>query len=1331
MSNTPSKDEPKVTAPGALDDDVVELDFNGIEADPKVSNGTQESLPRIAAAGRATEPVRTRTATVDPDLLRPTIPEPARRFAEEPDLRPTTPMDIGVPMSTEVAVVTEPEIVFGEVEPVIEKVSRLKQDVVYGAIVCEGPDAEIRAMLSQFATDVKILGSSGDGRKVWSVGIYGERPVARAAALAETCRQFSDEHRLPAPTIFFKGDSRDIRSKSAGVPMDALTPVVLGGSLANPALQGRVVVDTAFNALSRHNRDFGYTEMQVQSNVVLSAGEGSIKAHVLRVLRPTVRSLNVAGAENMVGRDKEMAEAEALFDEAFRSGGFRMLMVKGEAYIGKSRLAQELIKKIQAKYPQSRVLFAPAMDFNKNGPRSYLSTFVNVLLDNTSDIPSLSNTEEFDSLTLFATSPSQYKREDVAQILSSYMRKMGQSGTPFVYVIDDSQWIDSESSHILSHVFAQKDGLRNMSALMLSRTGDEIVSPELRKHQNQQTNLKLLAFVKDGQITPDMWNLTCGVLKVDPLQARIDTQVLLRLAQKSGGNPGVLTTMLNQLRDAGVMKIRGQEIAINMPEFMEWEGAGSADAALKSEVERLVAHPAYREVLTYVIAFGEMGDFSWSLISLFFDKYLKKPDLIRAMADLRQREVISINQRGLSDYIFVPREKLISLFKSDIGVGEKTMKEAYRVVAKFAHGRRAQVSKAGYKGDDIKAYFLTEGTTHCNPFSIYSYAEKAGAIDIQNMYAMEAFTEAHQAKNFQVMIRIYEFIMTQPDLAAQVMHDAKFKFMALEAMKSVGGPPWLFKVERVQVDGKVVPQFSPGIAEQLGDELKQVFMTEFQASGDRSSIEKLCEFMVDLYFLRSTHPLLRQEGAAKMQEWWNFYVEQVLRPLVAKDQMSQLDRLFMDFMNKFNEARIAFIQQQHAGAQASFADVIDGKLITLIHASPELAAAFAQDPRFIRIKMESLRMLATSYFNGYNLVTVEIGKDNQNEEIAGEFSDIDACDRIAAADPQSSVYRILFQALHNFKTFIEAAEQNPDLLFAPEKYLWAWQAAGKCAGFLGQYQDSCDYFMGARSMALKASDFQNFGDFTLNLSYMLRSLARNLLAQNSEQNPALWEQGRSVAQALQTERVGSALQDLTDQEVIAWILECSQAYVQQSTDILESKNEAIYLIAMLNKIETVIARAKAMTKGIPMDIPTLSRDMAKVQDFIQDNIQKFEKLGQAYGPAYWDFTGAIAFAEFGLLLDQFASEDAELFDDDPKKRVHTVQKELFYGRLFDQYSPEGKYIGTNMRFLDVIKNLYQELGKHNRGISPAYAKTIFEKIKTVEKFLLTTVNSVERDALEV
>lgn len=535
---------------------------------------------------------------------------------------------------------------------------------------------------------------------LWMFYGRGERVASTFADLNTEISEISNRSGNYAPRVYFDTYPSDNQN-----PLDSQFAAIAPHMLER-CTTGSAVVSKEFHTLLDHPRVQIYIS-KVEGTSGRIQGKDII---VLSEFKSVINELRAGGAEQQYGREEEMNQMFSWISK-FMSADvpmFSSFTVHGDAMMGKTRIAEETIKKIRevqqklgaapgvmaqlrqriqeseeagvrgvtglkaqlgrleaefAALPKNLpyVIFVPAKDTRMGDPCSFFKTYAKQVLAAARDVfvgdtlpSSCLDLERIDSLD-----PTELAQQG-PEILALALRRLRRSGNRFLILTDDMQWADSESCNLLRRTFSQDRQADNknfghIALLNLTRTGDQVINQELLKTIQSAPNagdltLKPLPFLtSDGENAPPMPLLVSfvyGLLNVDPAVVSIDASIFDRLARAAGGVQGNPGLLTEMVRS---MRQEGVLTITGTnvtcdDRFLAWTTMGEADAMAAARIDRLLENPLQSEVLRYIVFLRETGDCDFRFIRNFFLSHLKRPDLFLTFGRLCEQGVFNLQK---------------------------------------------------------------------------------------------------------------------------------------------------------------------------------------------------------------------------------------------------------------------------------------------------------------------------------------------------------------------------------------------------------------------------------------------------------------------------------------------------------------------------------------------------------------------------------------------------------------------------------------------------------------------------------------------------------------
>ncbi len=264
---------------------------------------------------------------------------------------------------------------------------------------------------------------------------------------------------------------------------------------------------------------------------------------------------------HFVGRQPELKRLRQLLDETI-SDSSRFTIIEGEAGIGKSRLANELIH--YASFHQCTVLKCECYEFGDTEPygfilnplRNYFQESESKKIDwirESVDSMHPATAELFPDVKFRVSPDIQFFREERLKfrIFEDFRRLLHtlSQRNPLVLIIDDVQWIPPPDLELLKYIVRSsvRDHIFFISTLRCREAQTEFIRRQLLTLKRSIPLLPLRLSKLEKQETS---NLIMFALK-DP---NIPSIVLEKVHSQCGGNPFFLEELLNALMLSGAIK---------------------------------------------------------------------------------------------------------------------------------------------------------------------------------------------------------------------------------------------------------------------------------------------------------------------------------------------------------------------------------------------------------------------------------------------------------------------------------------------------------------------------------------------------------------------------------------------------------------------------------------------------------------------------------------------------------------------------------------------------------------------------------------------------------
>lgn len=1028
-------------------------------------------------------------------------------------------------------------------------------------------DATIRYILRSTPTFRKV--SSSPKGNVWMYSCSGERSPVPTSEIYNDVRRASTSQGLPDPSVMFMhyGKQQDTssvldifeREASSGFRLLTESSIFVG--------------DEAFRAAVEHPR----VKVYVHADIAAQPRGWFGKRFYAMNLRPAINSIRAGGAEKQYGRTGEEKQIRAWVDSTLCSGRYSSMTIHGDPMMGKTRMAAEIVRYVQQNYPDTTLVFAPAMDTHKSDPFHYTKEFSKRLVDGFSKQPDIAKTLVYQQLFDFVYG----RKEDMSPnalsaLLVSFFQLLPSSSAKLLLIPDDMQWIDTESNAFLKKIFSQHVTFGNVAVLNLTRTGDEVVDQALlsamQSRDSDSIDLKPLAFLdKNGEPTKMLSAFVADLLRVPEFDVPAGKEYLRRLAKIAQGNPGVLTEVVSSMQQEGIIAAKGGDrLIIDHNRFMAWTETGEADNVVVTKVDRLLRNEQYREILVYLVAFRESGGCDADLFLKFLANVLKKPELANAYTNLVTQQTIGIQQidghdeATLSFSQDLVGTRLKKVFTEKESPYASVYTEAHRVIGRFMLDIRLRAGRGGNPQ-------MTSVLDRCNPRAIVTHAYASGVLSkLAEGYAIPAIMSAYEVGDHAAVLEIYKSVVqSNPDLLAEIAKDEKLQLSILHSM-TVLRAEW----------GEM--------AIALGDSLKKKYLELLNASEQYdealiSRIDHLYELMCNFYFMRGTAHKLREESVLKLAEWASGYGKGLSRN--ASQDVKVRQGMFFHIKESFYLMQAEYMLERYAQACELYAHQFEMRCYGFSKEFPEAES----DSRLQNLKLEATRLSANSWLMGFNRAVLP-----GQEGVGRPYVDEESC-IVSSRDPQSSMHGHLTHAEQLFRTYLAQVADAPDQVMDRTQVYRAKQAFARTLGMLGKYYESFEQFLDARSDAHRYGDPERFADIADGATSMLSNMAKHFLA--DPHNREFQEMIMSIASLIRRSDQGEAPGDQDVFSSLQYILKKAHQYSEQAVritaDISHSSNFDTAMVNILDILETMMNSHAVFNRPLDPSVLLLLKDALK------------------------------------------------------------------------------------------------------------------------------------------
>jgi hypothetical protein len=321
-------------------------------------------------------------------------------------------------------------------------------------------------------------------------------------------------------------------------------------------------VTSTFEEESTKPRNASIAKMELGRKISLGRGQYALRK--IEGIDTVDYEVTVGGPRKMVGREAELRRVEEMLGTLTNpeKSQSRLLIVEGEAGIGKTRLACEAMGLARSKGVVS--LYNKAIEDDRNVQGKYIKKFIIGIL---TQVPELA--ESFRDIEFYAQDfvPEEYKDEyerkvsafaDPSVLIPRFMELMtaASSSRKLQVILDDLHWLDDFSRKIIQKWLDEMDENSGTNVILMGRK-EEQMSDELKELIRAKENIyagtltleRLQLVDPSGQ--PDLGLLREYVLHSLPEEWKvrnISDSFLTRLAEVSEGLPLLITEILSLLQ---------------------------------------------------------------------------------------------------------------------------------------------------------------------------------------------------------------------------------------------------------------------------------------------------------------------------------------------------------------------------------------------------------------------------------------------------------------------------------------------------------------------------------------------------------------------------------------------------------------------------------------------------------------------------------------------------------------------------------------------------------------------------------------------------------------
>ena len=499
----------------------------------------------------------------------------------------------------------------------------------------------------------------------------------------------------------------------------------------------------------------------------------------VEVFRPLREKKGLVRSQmELVGRKEEKALLINAIQEAQRGASIQVIILHGEAGIGKSRLMDELIQ--QARASEMRVFSGAGDAIERSNPYfAWRSIFDDILdIDEITARPQLSDEDRKEILEAVASKlealeagltrylpllkvvlPISIPENEVTTAMTGEVRggnirdllvrllQQEAERAPVLVTLEDLHWLDSASWTLLSDV------MQKVRPLLLAVNTRPMLPPVPAQYRDLAEHANTTLIRLDMMPLDEVEELVCQRLRIKSMPEAAGR--LIR--EKSEGHPFFAEELAYALRDSGVILIEGEEcrLAPGLDDLSTVSLPDNLEAAITSRIDGL--NPSQQLTLKVASVIGRI--FAYRVLHAIHPIEADKQSL---------NEYLSTLTRMSLTLVEADEPDLEYIFKHAI-----TQEVAYNLML-FSQRRQLHQSVAewieqNYEQDltsqyTLLAYHWTLAALEADPENrrkavekAVEYLEKAGDQSLNNFANTEAIQFFTDALRFTDQIKINDF----------------------------------------------------------------------------------------------------------------------------------------------------------------------------------------------------------------------------------------------------------------------------------------------------------------------------------------------------------------------------------------------------------------------------------------------------------------------------------------------------------------------------------------------------------------------------------------------
>jgi class 3 adenylate cyclase/tetratricopeptide (TPR) repeat protein len=417
----------------------------------------------------------------------------------------------------------------------------------------------------------------------------------------------------------------------------------------------------------------GLFNVQPQAPMEIKGRRQPVQAYVVHSAKPQgwrIRTRGVEGVDTrMIGREPEMLALQNIYHDSIHAGEAALVLITGEAGLGKSRLLDEMIARIDLQDPDVWMFHGRAASATQNSPYAIFRD----LFAQRFDIKESDNAAQ--ALDCFRQGMSAYLEPDQADLvgqwvgfdfslspavkrlaggpalarlaalyMTHFFRQL--ANRPLLIFLEDLHWADDSSLDLITQLLAEIRSGGPAHLMFACAARPTLFERRPNWGEGTQGFTRLILLPLSRQFSRGL------VEEIFKKAETVPAALVERIIDETEGSPFFIEELVKMLIEDGVIQTSNETWTIDPTRMNEPHVPPTLAGILQARLDSLP--PAERQVLQRAAVVGRV--FWDRLVGLLTDDPEEAAQVSNRLAALRERELIYRRERssitGAEEYLF-------------------------------------------------------------------------------------------------------------------------------------------------------------------------------------------------------------------------------------------------------------------------------------------------------------------------------------------------------------------------------------------------------------------------------------------------------------------------------------------------------------------------------------------------------------------------------------------------------------------------------------------------------------------------------------------------------